>query len=132
MIGVGYGKQGQIAMRVVFKRKLKLAISACYFFAQNIVRFLLRLVVRSPQQRLTILCYHGVGDQYRSHFARQMETLRNVACVVPADYQGKLPEDKKSVAITFDDALMSVIDNALPELAKLSFHCTIFAPVNCL
>jgi peptidoglycan/xylan/chitin deacetylase (PgdA/CDA1 family) len=32
------------------------------------------------------------------------------------------------VAITFDDALSSVFDNALPELERYGFPCTIFVP----
>ena len=36
------------------------------------------------------------------------------------------------MAITFDDALASVVDNALPELSTRSFHATIFVPVNWL
>ena len=33
------------------------------------------------------------------------------------------------MAITFDDAFTSVAENALPELARHSFHATIFVPV---
>jgi len=120
-------------MSVAFvKRQIKLAISLCYFLAQNILRFVLQLFARTPQRRLTILCYHNIADRERSKFARQMDVLRDTAHVVPADYQGKLPEDKISVAITFDDALASIIDNALPELSSRSFHSTIFVPVNWL
>jgi peptidoglycan/xylan/chitin deacetylase (PgdA/CDA1 family) len=52
--------------------------------------------------------------------------------VFPASYRGPLAPDKPNVAITFDDAYVSVAENALPELARRGFHSTIFAPVGSL
>jgi peptidoglycan/xylan/chitin deacetylase (PgdA/CDA1 family) len=43
-----------------------------------------------------------------------------------------LPGDKQNVAITFDDAYVSVAENALPELAARNFHSTVFVPVGAL
>ena len=65
---------------------------------------------------------------YRLNFIRQMDALHRRACVLPASYRGDLPSEKKCVAITFDDAFSSVVENALPELAARSFHSTIFVP----
>jgi peptidoglycan/xylan/chitin deacetylase (PgdA/CDA1 family) len=61
-----------------------------------------------------------------------MQALSRSARVFPANYRGTLPSDKPSVAITFDDAYVSVAENALPELAKRGFHSTIFVPVGSL
>ena len=36
------------------------------------------------------------------------------------------------IAITFDDAFMSVVENALPELVARKMPCTIFVPTGCL
>jgi peptidoglycan/xylan/chitin deacetylase (PgdA/CDA1 family) len=58
-----------------------------------------------------------------------MDLLHRKASVLSASYRGALPSDKKCVAITFDDAFQSVVENALPELAARSFHSTIFVPV---
>ena len=57
-----------------------------------------------------------------------METLSRYASVVSADYRGVLP--RRGVALTFDDAFVSVVENALPELSARSFPCTIFVPVD--
>lgn len=111
------------------KRKIKLAISLIYFTALAGFNFFLRAAGRVPQRRLTILYYHGVSSQERGSFARQMQTLYDTTNVVPASYRGILPSDKNAVAITFDDAFVSVQENALPELAARSFCCTIFVPV---
>jgi peptidoglycan/xylan/chitin deacetylase (PgdA/CDA1 family) len=114
------------------RRNLKIAISVVYYVFWEVCRLSLRLVGRSSRQRLTILYYHGVAPSCRSNFARQIEALHRGALVVPASYRGKLPDNRKCVAITFDDAFVSVAENALPELYKHSFHCTIFVPVGWL
>jgi peptidoglycan/xylan/chitin deacetylase (PgdA/CDA1 family) len=61
-----------------------------------------------------------------------MEALRRAALVSPAFYRGILPSGKPNVAITFDDAYVSVAENALPELSARGFHSTIFVPVGSL
>lgn len=122
-------------MRVVdLKRNSKIAISLIYYFVRVIGHASLWLVGRPSRRRLTILYYHGVTRDCRSSFARQMEALHRGAIVVPASYRGKLPanKNKKCVAITFDDAFVSVAENGLPELNKYSFHSTIFVPVGWL
>lgn len=122
-------------MRVVdLKRNAKIAISLIYYFGRAICRAFLGLVGRPMRPRLTILYYHGVARECRSSFALQMAALHRRAIVLPASYRGKLPadKDKKCVAITFDDAFVSVADNGLPELNKYSFQSTIFVPVGWL
>lgn len=106
------------------KRGLKLGISLCYFVGQ----MLIRMLGKPHRQQLVILYYHGVPDRFRSRFARQMCELQSKARVLPASYHGRLPDDRPSIAITFDDAYQSVAKNALPELADRGFHATIFVP----
>ncbi|MCG2645416.1 MULTISPECIES: polysaccharide deacetylase family protein [Bradyrhizobium] len=111
------------------RRYVKILISLTYFAGRAILRFILG---QSSAQRLTVLYYHGISAEDRSAFARQMEALHRGAQVVPASHRGPLPEGKKCVAITFDDAFVSVAQNALPELARYAFHSTIFVPVGWL
>lgn len=115
-----------------FRRDLKIAISLVYYALRAVFRYSLRLAGRPSTQRLTILYYHGVSPEHRRSFARQMDALRRGACILPASHRGELPSGKKCVAITFDDAFISVAENALPELARHSFHSTIFVPVGWL
>ena len=112
-----------------FRRDLEIAISLVYFAMRAIIRYSLRLAGRPSAQRLTILYYHGVSPEYRPGFARQMDTLHRRARILPASHRGELPSGRKCVAITFDDAFTSILENALPELARHSFHSTIFVPV---
>jgi peptidoglycan/xylan/chitin deacetylase (PgdA/CDA1 family) len=112
-----------------FRRDLKIAISLVYYAMRAIFRYSLRLAGRPSTRRLTILYYHGVSTEHRLSFARQMDALHRGACILPASYRGELPSGRKCVAVTFDDAFISVAENALPELARHSLHSTIFVPV---
>jgi peptidoglycan/xylan/chitin deacetylase (PgdA/CDA1 family) len=114
------------------KRTVKLAISLLYFISFEPYRFVLQALGRSPKQKLVILYYHGIPHAYRSNFVRQMASLHRAARVSPAFYRGSLPLGKQNVAITFDDAYVSVAENALPELARRGFHSTVFVPVGSL
>ena len=120
------------SIRASTKRIAKLAISLVYYIARRFSRFALELTGRSPTRSLIILYYHGIPLAYRSNFARQMESIRRRARVLPASYRGSLPWGGPNVAITFDDAYVSVAENALPELLAREFHSTIFVPVDSL
>lgn len=94
------------------------------------------------QQRLLILCYHGIseGDEHRSHpemflppemFARRMETLAQSGCNVVGLgeglsllQKGQLPP--RSVAITFDDGWADFPLHAFPVLKKHRFPATVY------
>lgn len=118
-------------MKVIeFRRYVKIGISLAYYALRGIVFCSFRLAGRPRPRRLTILYYHAVSSEDRIRFARQIDALHRRAHVLPASYRGELPSGKKCVAITFDDAFVSVADNALPELARRSFHSTIFVPVD--
>ncbi|MGY4508866.1 polysaccharide deacetylase family protein [Bradyrhizobium sp. USDA 3650] len=117
-------------MRAIeFRRYVKILISLSYYAGRTILRFILG---RSSAQRLTVLYYHGISAEDRPAFERQIDALHRRAQVVPASHRGPLPEGKKCVAITFDDAFVSVAQNALPKLAEYAFHSTIFVPVGWL
>ena len=110
------------------KRTVKLTISLVYYLVRELSRFVTRLVGRSPERGLVVLYYHGIPDAHRLNFVRQLESIRRTARVLPASHRGTLPSDKPNVAITFDDAYVSVAKNALPALAARGFHSTIFVP----
>lgn len=119
----------QTSVRGSAKRIAKLTISLFYYLVRGLSRFVLRRMGRPPDPKLTILYYHGIPDAHRPSFIRQLESIRRNARVLPASYSGSLPSDKPNVAITFDDAYVSIAQNALPALASREFHSTIFVPV---
>jgi peptidoglycan/xylan/chitin deacetylase (PgdA/CDA1 family) len=110
------------------KRRAKIAISLAYHLVFAIPRRLGKWVGRPAPYRLIILCYHSVPLASRASFARQLDMLAARIPVVPADYNGAAAPGGQSVAITFDDALTSVLDNAIPELRARNMPATIFVP----
>lgn len=113
------------------KRQIKIVISlVVYVLAWPIVA-LANVVGLGVGQRLIILYYHDIPAASRARFARQMDKLTQRATVVRADWRGS-PIKGRVCAVTFDDAFVSVLDNALPELAKRHLPCTIFVPVGSL
>ncbi len=112
------------------KRQIKILISALFWMGQVPWRALARLV--GTDRSLVIIYYHGVSSAQRENFARQLSSLAKRADVVPADFMGDGPARRPRVAITFDDGLTSVLENAIPELVKRQMPCTIFFPSGAL
>ena len=118
--------------RFDIKRSVKLFISLGYFSWAESFRALMKLAGRLPPARFTILYYHAIPAKHREAFSKHLDMLARWAQVVPASYRGKLSTGVNYVSITFDDAFLSVAENALPELIRRSFHSTIFVPVGSL
>jgi N-acetylglucosaminyl-diphospho-decaprenol L-rhamnosyltransferase len=114
------------------KRKIKISISLVVYLVAVTHRLLCRAVSRAVPHRLVILYYHGVPSEARFSFARQLDMLSGLTRVVPADFHGTAPAGGHSVAITFDDAFTSVVDNAIPELRSRRMPATIFVPAGCI
>lgn len=112
------------------KRRIKILISALYWIGQASWRALMRLI--GTDRSLVIIYYHGVSSAQRENFARQLSSLAKRADVVPADFAGDGRARRHRVAITFDDGLTSVLENAIPELVKRQMPCTIFFPTGAL
>ena len=109
-------------------RLVKVAISGVYFLAMAVWGRACGLFGRERKPQLSILYYHAVHADFAFEFNRQMDLIARDCHVVRADHVGPLPAGKKTVAITFDDALTSVMKNAAPILQRHSFPSTIFVP----
>jgi len=114
------------------KRKIKISVSSMFYLMDVVFRRLCRSIGRTLPHRLVILYYHGVPLESRFRFARQLDLLSGRAQVVSADFHGPAPAGGHSVAITFDDAFTSVVDNAIPELRARRMPATIFIPAGCI
>ena len=75
-----------------------------------------------------VLYYHAVSANQRRRFARQMEDVIKYARPVSACSKGHLEAGIHHVSVTFDDAFICIIENALPELLQRKIPSTIFAP----
>lgn len=79
-----------------------------------------------------VLTYHSVKANQIDRFVSQMEELRKLGIVVPADFNSTLSDDKHRIAVTFDDGFKSVVDSALPIMAEKRIPATIFVTTGCL
>ena len=114
-------------------RVLKLCI-ALFAVVSQATRFALRRHSGYPAaSNFVVLMYHSVKRHERERFARQMDHLVRVARPVYADFAGAQTADGSSyVAVTFDDAYQSVLENAVPILQERSIPATFFVPTKYL
>ena len=110
------------------KRHIKIAVSCVFYALRWPIFALARVLGLQVGPYLVILYYHDVPASKRAAFARQLDLLARRATVVGADWRGGQPNGR-FCAITFDDAFLSALFNALPELSKRQMPCTIFVPV---
>jgi len=111
------------------KRSIKVAISLIWYAAHRAYEVF--APAHKNRARLIILYYHAVRAEDLPEFRWQIEAIKAYADVVDADYVGN-PDGRPKIAITFDDAFMSMVDNALPELIAREMSYTIFVPTGCL
>lgn len=110
------------------KRITKVAVSLAVWSWDGLERLLLRVIGRRPRGSCVVLLYHGVRPGERARFARQMDGLLRLTRVLPADYRGEFEDGRRYSMVTFDDGLLSVAENAIPELIKRNIPCTLFIP----
>ncbi len=86
----------------------------------------------APRRSCVVLTYHSVTAAERALFARQMDVLLSHAKPVRADIEALPSEGGHYAAVTFDDGMQNVVDNALPELEKRGIPTTLFVITDAL
>jgi len=114
------------------KRLIALAISLAVGAWDCTKSRLRRFADRPAPISGVVLYYHAVKPHQRRRFARQMDELLKRACAFPAGSPEAMTEDRRNVAVTFDDGFESVVENAVPELVKRRIPFTVFVPSGCL
>ncbi len=112
-------------MATTMSKRLK-EIIKFYFALLNAVYLLVR---RKKTCRLVIY-YHSVKDRDIPNFRKQMEYLANNCTVItPSNIKTAQGNGTNHmVAITFDDAFVSVIENAVPILRDYDLPAGVFVP----
>lgn len=91
----------------------------------------------SPDRaEVLVLCYHAISASWPCSLAvpperlrRQLATLLDDGWVAVTFTEAVLaPPAKRTLAVTFDDACLSVLERALPVLHPLGVPATVFAP----
>ena len=83
-----------------------------------------------------VLCYHAVSTTWTADVSVTPEALEaQLTGLVRAGWRGATfqeavtqPRWRRTLAVTFDDAFLSVLDRAYPILARLGLPATVFAP----
>jgi peptidoglycan/xylan/chitin deacetylase (PgdA/CDA1 family) len=82
-----------------------------------------------------VLCYHAVSERFPAALSVTPEAFeRQLRLLSRAGYRGATFEDAvragdgRTVAITFDDAYLSVLELAKPLLDEAGFPATVYAP----
>ena len=77
-----------------------------------------------------VIYYHGIISEDVKKFEKQMEYLSNHYNVVKLSQIKTTPPEKGNhvVAITFDDAFVNIMENALPVLKKFKLPAAVFVP----
>jgi peptidoglycan/xylan/chitin deacetylase (PgdA/CDA1 family) len=92
---------------------------------------------RTGQQRVIILLYHRVSDQFRDHVTIGIERFDEHMAYVAKHFvtvslkeivEGKIPRNssKPVIAVSFDDGYLDNYENAAPILLKHGVPCTFF------
>ncbi len=114
------------------RRTIKLGISIFYLVLYYSWNNLRRLLGKNRPGTAVVLYYHSVPHRYQAQFEEQMRMIARRARPVALKNLNQLPAHRHSVAITFDDALESFAENAVPVLLRLGIPATVFAVTDVL
>jgi peptidoglycan/xylan/chitin deacetylase (PgdA/CDA1 family) len=111
---------------ITFSRTFKLSISLVFISVCAVGDALRDLFGVRRRGYCVVLYYHAVATKHRTLFSRQMDILLRLTTPIPAN-SVKIPQPgEKFAAITFDDGLENIIENALPELKARQIPSTVF------
>lgn len=81
---------------------------------------------RQPAARCVVLAYHSVSESERPKFAHQMDLVIRHSIPIHSGARQLPGACGRYTAVTFDDGLQNIVDNALPELRKRKIPATLF------
>lgn len=116
----------------MINRLSKLAIAILFYAGYAVFRMICRLTGRRLPPALIILTYHPVKAVHTRLFENQMEMLLKAGNPVSLGGGTDMLKSGYNIAVTFDDAYQSVLQNALPVLHEKNIPATIFVPTGCL
>lgn len=109
-------------------RLLKLIIAVVFLAGYKIYILLQKLRGRKIQPTLVIITYHPIKTEHKTKFERQMNTLLKKGIPVSLDSNLNMLGKGTNIAVSFDDAYQSILQNALPVLRAKNIPATIFVP----
>jgi peptidoglycan/xylan/chitin deacetylase (PgdA/CDA1 family) len=113
-------------------RICKLGISIAYFAVRFAGGGICRMFGRRRMETHVVLYYHSVPRRYQGCFEEQMKMVASRITPVALGDRYSRSSFTHSVAITFDDALESFVESAVPVLLRLKIPATVFAVTDAL
>jgi len=114
------------------KRIIILAGSMCFWAVWSVWKWVYRIAGKKPPGIGIVLYYHSVSTEQVTRFAKQMDDLIRWAQPARADFKYASGDGAPQVAVTFDDGLQSIVENAIPELIHREIPATLFIPTGYL
>jgi peptidoglycan/xylan/chitin deacetylase (PgdA/CDA1 family) len=111
---------------MTLKNAIVLSVSFAVYVFDCVRRATLRMAGRRHPGTCVVLLYHAIPAAERAAFARQMRVLCRVATPLDEHLDQGVDIFQRKVLVTFDDGLLSFLENALPELEKLRIPSILF------
>ncbi len=110
---------------MTLKNAIILGVSCAVFLFDCARRAVFHIAGRRLPGTCVVLLYHAISAAERAAFARQMHVLLSMA--KPLDDRLDQGADcGRAALLTFDDGLVSFLENALPELKRLRIPAVLF------
>jgi peptidoglycan/xylan/chitin deacetylase (PgdA/CDA1 family) len=116
----------------MLKRLINLIGSLGVYSCDYLRNLLSGLTGRNPKKTCIVLAYHSVTRNQRPLFAKQLDMILQIAKPVRADAETLPQVGTRFAAVTFDDGLENIIENALPELERRNIPSTLFVVTDVL
>lgn len=121
----GIQKTDKMGKKVI--RIMKLIISLSYCIIHQALMLIRRSLNKKIPGTFVVLYYHEIKPENKMKFYRQMAMLRRFALPVHAD-NVLFSTGKHHVAVTFDDAFYSVVENGFDAINDYNIPVSVFVP----
>jgi len=109
-----------------FKRVASLLVSVACYAADSFWRVVIRMFGKQLNPTCVVVYYHGVKDEERAAFAKQMDLIAQLTEPIAVDRIPAMGGDRRYSSVTFDDGFENTVRNAVPELTKRGIPATVF------
>jgi peptidoglycan/xylan/chitin deacetylase (PgdA/CDA1 family) len=111
---------------MTLKNAIVLGVSCAVFLFDCARRVVFSMAGRRWPRTCVVLLYHAIPAVERTAFAHQMRLLCRLATPLGEGLDQDADSFQRSVLVTFDDGLVSFLENALPELKKFRIPAVLF------
>lgn len=116
----------------MINRLIKLIIAIFFYTIHKTILIIGALCGKKQPSMLIIITYHPVTAVTTLQFEKQMDVLLNTGRPISLSSDISVLSSGNNIAVTFDDAYQSVLQNALPILRARKIPATIFVPTGCM